>query len=745
MGRDHPIAWCRLFEGGRVWYTALGHTEASYTEPLFLQHLLGGIQIAAGRKEADFRPGSDSISSLIRVSAGDFPLFDFVKGFDVNRLAAQDATVSPVKSATGTGLRIATGHKQPWPGVTLPAASGRWDLSAFAQIAVTVRNPGANRVTVSCRVDNPGADGTKNCVTGSITLSPGQADTLRVALKRAGDDQLGGKLFGIRGYPVAPGGPGTVDAAHITQVLFFVNKPEADHVFEVDDIRATGSYTPPTASVKDAEPFFPFIDTFGQYKHKDWPGKTQGPADLLAKRENEAKELAAKPGPEQWDKFGGWNGGPQLNGTGFFRVEKYRDKWWLVDPDGRLFWSHGIDCVRAMDTTPIDERAGWFEEFPGQQPEFQDFFSRAYALKGHYAGRSPQCFSFSGANLARKYGADWKTVYPEVIHRRLRSWGLNTIANWSDEATRLLRHTPYTDAVSSRGAKNIEGSEGHWGKFPDVFDPGFGEALRRSMAAKKDKSAGDPWCIGFFSDNEMSWGDELSLALGVLKSTPDQAAKKTFMAELQAKYRAIARLNSAWATKHDSWDALLQAREAPDKLKARDDLASFYTRTAETYFRTVRDAIKAVAPNQLYLGCRFAWVNERAAVAAGKYCDVVSYNLYRRAVADFKYPGGDKPLIIGEFHFGALDRGLFHTGLVPVENQAARAQAYKDYVLGAARHRQFVGTHWFQYMDEPTIGRVYDEENYQIGFVDVADTPYAETIAASRAVAAGLYRHRFEQ
>ncbi|PWT73017.1 MAG: beta-agarase, partial [Proteobacteria bacterium] len=114
-------------------------------------------------------------------------------------------------------------------------------------------------------------------------------------------------------------------------------------------------------------------------------------------------------------------------------------------------------------------------------------------------------------------------------------------------------------------------------------------------------------------------------------------------------------------------------------------------------------------------------------------------------LADFKYPGEDKPLLVGEFHFGALDRGMFHTGLVPVENQAARAQIYKDYVLGAARHPQFVGTHWFQYQDEPVTGRVYDEENYQIGFVDVADTPYAETIAASRDVAAVLYQTRFTQ
>jgi len=48
MGDDHPIAWCHAYDGGRAWYTALGHTEASYSEPLFLSHLLGGIEQAAG-------------------------------------------------------------------------------------------------------------------------------------------------------------------------------------------------------------------------------------------------------------------------------------------------------------------------------------------------------------------------------------------------------------------------------------------------------------------------------------------------------------------------------------------------------------------------------------------------------------------------------------------------------------------------------------------------------------------------
>jgi cytochrome c len=53
MGTDHPIAWCQAFSGGRSWYTAGGHTKESYTEKLFVQHLLGGIQYAMGRATAD--------------------------------------------------------------------------------------------------------------------------------------------------------------------------------------------------------------------------------------------------------------------------------------------------------------------------------------------------------------------------------------------------------------------------------------------------------------------------------------------------------------------------------------------------------------------------------------------------------------------------------------------------------------------------------------------------------------------
>ena len=49
MGSDHPLAWCHTTCGGPSFYTALGHTEESFTEPLMLAHLLGGIRYAAAR------------------------------------------------------------------------------------------------------------------------------------------------------------------------------------------------------------------------------------------------------------------------------------------------------------------------------------------------------------------------------------------------------------------------------------------------------------------------------------------------------------------------------------------------------------------------------------------------------------------------------------------------------------------------------------------------------------------------
>jgi type 1 glutamine amidotransferase len=57
MGTDHPVAWCQEYDGGRAWYSAMGHTDESFREPRFLAHLLAGIRYAAGQTAARCTPG----------------------------------------------------------------------------------------------------------------------------------------------------------------------------------------------------------------------------------------------------------------------------------------------------------------------------------------------------------------------------------------------------------------------------------------------------------------------------------------------------------------------------------------------------------------------------------------------------------------------------------------------------------------------------------------------------------------
>ncbi len=97
---------------------------------------------------------------------------------------------------------------------------------------------------------------------------------------------------------------------------------------------------------------------------------------------------------------------------------------------------------------------------------------------------------------------------------------------------------------------------------------------------------------------------------------------------------------------------------------------------------------------------------------------------------------------IGEFHFGALGRGPFAAGLVPVANQRDRARAYRTYVLSAIGNPAIVGTHWFQFYDQPVTDR-FDGENYQIGLVDTCDSPYPETVGACRAIGRSMYALRY--
>ncbi len=668
-------------------------------------------------------------------------LFDFENGFDPGSIEKRDVDATMATVGGNTWLELKTGTKQRWPGITLKPAQGMWDMSHANQVALDVRNLGTETVRVNCRIDTPDFEGERVYYQQGTDVEPGAEATLKVMICARLPKALKDKLFGMRGYPGRCLPNQGIDPSRVDAILIFVSDPEKEHHFQIDNLRLIGSAQ--REQLPPVDKLFPMIDQFGQYLHKDWPGKIHGEAELKKAADAEKADLQSHPSPSQWDEYGGWAAGPKLKATGHFYPAKHDGKWWLVDPSGHLFWSHGIDCVRASTAyTPITDREHYFDGLPDRKGPYGKFYGRgSWAPHGYYNGKKYETFNFTGANLLRKYGESWEDTHQQLCHQRLRSWGMNTIANWSDEKIYLLRKTPYVVSIHTT-RKSIEGSEGYWGKFPDPFDPGFRKSLDARLVREKDKSADDPWCLGYFVDNELSWGKELSLATAALASPAEQAAKKAFLADLKTRYETIDALNKAWGTNHQSWDALRDCQTPPDERSAREDLEAFATRVAEEYFRKCREAVKAVAPNTLYLGCRFSSNNDRAIRAAAKYCDVISFNKYRYTIADLTLPEGvDMPVVIGEFHFGALDRGMFHTGLRPVANQEERAATYASYVTGALKNPLIVGTHWFQFGEQATTGRG-DGENYQIGFLDACDTPYPETIDACRQVGANLYQIR---
>ena len=160
----------------------------------------------------------------------------------------------------------------------------------------------------------------------------------------------------------------------------------------------------------------------------------------------------------------------------------------------------------------------------------------------------------------------------------------------------------------------------------------------------------------------------------------------------------------------------------------------------EKYLTLMGDAIKKHDPNHLNLGIRFGGTPDPAIMRLGKAFDVCSINVYEyEPTKQLKavYEATGRPILIGEFHLGVPADGL-GAGLVQTANQIERAKGYRYYMEQAAALPGFLGAHWFQWSDQPVLGRM-DGENYNIGFVDVTDRPYPEMVEAAKATHKRLY------
>lgn len=439
----------------------------------------------------------------------------------------------------------------------------------------------------------------------------------------------------------------------------------------------------------------PAIDRFGQSTAMDYPEKVGSLEELEAQwRAEESEEVGTA--AYNWSQFGGFKN-CQVEGTGFFRIAQIDGKWWFVDPEGYLFLSVGVDCVSPGNGGTMrdyDKRPGMYEALP---PD-----SLAYTRNGE------KVYSLGTWNQVRRFGADWRTKANELIIKRMDKWGLNTIANWSDPRVMNMQKKAFTMSLNSLC------QDGALMGLADVYAPDFQKNIEASVSATVADYVNNPWVIGYFFGNEPAWvGSEVRLCQIILDGAdrPVKTALEKFLKE---------------------------------KGDTEANRTAFILDCFDKFLGTVNGTLKKCDPNHINLGMRFAnpdAVSDELLRICGKHFDVFSFNAYMLApgkeMLDRAYALTGSPMIVGEYHFGTVDRGLAQT-LWQVDSEEEKGRAYRYYTEQAYSHPAFIGTGYFQWSDQDITGR-FDGENYSCGLVDVTDRPYGQLVNAISETSKRLY------
>jgi hypothetical protein len=473
----------------------------------------------------------------------------------------------------------------------------------------------------------------------------------------------------------------------------------------------------------------PLIDELGQSRLHHWPGKSKTSKEVTDRLKKQFSAASSHNAPESFTRYGGWRD-QRFDSTGFFRAHHDGRRWWLVDPEGYAFWSAGMDCVRVdtmADYGGLETALAWL---PDKEGTFKDCFAQG-------EGRRTHTVNYLTANLIRAFGERWYDFWKVIALGELKRLGFNTVANWSDWRIAKETGTPYVRPLSARfRAPTI------YRDFPDVFSPSFQEDCDRFSEQLKE-TAEDPAFVGYFLMNEPTWGFSSELpAAGMLQNTPSCETRRELAAFLRQKYRDDAALSSAWQISATFAEVGQGAWSKPLLGGAMKDLEDFSGVMAEKFFSSLSEACRKVDPNHLNMGVRYHTVPPDWAMEGMKSFDVFSMNCYRETVP---FEDTEKisrllkmPVIIGEWHFGALDAGLPASGIGHVKTQKDRGKAYRVYLEDAAANPYCVGAHWFTLYDQSALGR-FDGENYNIGFLDVCNAPYEELGEAALASHRVLY------
>lgn len=413
--------------------------------------------------------------------------------------------------------------------------------------------------------------------------------------------------------------------------------------------------------------------------------------------------------------------------TGFFRAEQRDGIWWVFDPLGRGFVPLGIDHVRYSGS--------WCEKL-------------GYAPHGRK----------NDAKFANQ--EEWAKQTLD----RLTSWGFNLLtASYDNRLThRGLGHTGGMNVGNSMALLGDEfditpNERRPCSAFPNVFHPDFAAFCQFRARNVCTPQANDPWLFGYFLDNELAWWGRGALDTGLFDAAMKKSATHTAKLGLREVLKRhfggdLAACNRAFGTDLASFDAVLDLDALPTPTpEARAAKHAFLAECAERYFGTLAAAIHAADPNHMILGARFAGGRVDPVVweAAGKYSEILTFNYYgsvdldrkvaladgpiskagplHEPFAEFYRLGGNRPMMVTEWSFPALDSGLPCTKGAGqrFRTQAERTEASDIFARSILSQPYMVGYDYFMWVDQPALGiTAAFPENSDYGITNEEGVPY---------------------
>jgi len=360
------------------------------------------------------------------------------------------------------------------------------------------------------------------------------------------------------------------------------------------------------------------------------------------------------------DAYGGWR---KLTGTrtGFFHTEKIQERWWLVTPEGNVFFSKGVDNV-------------------------------SYAPESDSAPKAP----------------DDPEAWAKTASADLRRWGFNSTGAWS---ARQMYGTGMAYAPIVNVAAAVQRDVWLKGGVVDYFSAEFRDAADRAADRICTPHAKDPWLLGYFTDNELRWGRDWrsneSLLEGYLKMPEASAGFRKASDFIRSRQHDAATLTDEDKSEFLGMVAAEYARVASEAIRRHDPNhlvlgCRFATYPGDVVMRAVGRWFDVIS-----------FHSYSPAAPVERLALIASLTGKPTMITEFSFKAMDSGLPNTK---GAAK---------PVATQEDRASGFAGYVEALARLATCVGYHWFEYRDEPKDGRRLDGENSNYGVVKIDFTPWS--------------------